>query len=295
VPAVDARGNGGLLGLALDRDFERNRRLYLAFSEPGEGEAAGLSVASARLGPERIDDVEIVFRQTPKVADERNFGGRLVVGPDGMIYVMTGDRFAFDQLQRPDNTLGVVARIAPDGTAPPDNPFVGDTGFVATIWSRGHRNIGGAAFHPETGRLWLHEFGPYGGDELNVVEPGANYGWPLVSWGRHYRGEPIPVPPTRPHLAAAIFHWNPVVSPSGMVFYDGDAFRAWSGDLLLGGLSSQSLIRLTLRGERVIAEERMAMETRIRDVLLDDVGAVLLLTDEPAPHGRILRLTPAPQ
>ena len=291
VPAVFAEGNAGLLGLALDPEFARNRTFYFAFAEPGEGEAAALAVARARLGPDRIERVEILFRQHPKVADIRDFGGRITIGPDGHLYVATGDLFARGLVQRTDNTIGVVARITTDGAVPADNPFVGRDGYDPTIWSLGHRNPGAAAFHPRTGRLWLAEFGPFGGDELNIVAPGRNYGWPLASWGRHYSGEAIPAPPTRPNLAPSIFHWNPVIGPSGMAFYDADAIPEWRGSLLIRGLTRQALVRLTLRGERVIAEERMGLGVRIRDVLVADDGAVLLLTDEP--EGRILRLTRA--
>jgi glucose/arabinose dehydrogenase len=292
VPEVFAEGNAGLLGLALDPDFARNRTFYVAFAEPGEGGTAALTVARAELAADRIDDLHILFRQRPKVADIRDFGGRIAIGPDGHLYVATGDLFARDLVQRTDNTIGVVARITTDGAVPADNPFVGREGHDPTIWSLGHRNPGAAAFHPETGRLWLAEFGPFGGDELNIVEPGRNYGWPRVSWGRHYTGEAIPAPPTRPDLAPSLYHWNPVIGPSGMAFYDAEAIPAWRGSLLIGGLTSQSLIRLTLRGERVIAEERLPLGVRIRDVLVARDGAVLLLTDEPA--GRILRLAPVP-
>lgn len=289
LPPIFAEGNAGLLGLALDPDFAGNRTLFLAYGEAGTGDAAGLAVARARLGATRLDALEVIFRQRPKVADIRNFGGRLAVAPDGTLFIGTGDLFAQDLVQRFDNTIGVIARVAADGGIPQDNPFVGRSDVDPAIWSLGHRNIGGMAFHPETGRLWVHEFGPFGGDELNIAEPGKNYGWPLVSWGRHYTGETIPPPPTRPDLARSIFHWNPVISPSGMAFYDGAAIPAWRGSLLLGGLSGQVLVRLTLRGERVIAEERFPMGVRIRDVVVDPAGAVLLLTDEA--EARILRLT----
>jgi len=289
LPAIAAEGNGGLLGLALDHDVARNGIVFLAYAEPGDGDEAGLTVARARLGATRLDGLEVIFRQRPKVADIRNFGGRLAVAPDGTVFIGTGDRFAQDLVQRLDNTIGVVARVAADGGIPPDNPFVDRAGVDPAIWSAGHRNIGGMAFHPETGRLWVHEFGPFGGDELAVAEAGRNYGWPLVSWGRHYTGEAIPRPPTRPDLAPSLFHWNPVISPSGLAFYDGEAIAPWRGNLLVGGLSGRVLVRLTLRGERVVAEERFPLGVRIRDVVVDPAGAVLLLTDEP--EGRILRLT----
>lgn len=290
VPEVYAEGNGGLLGLALDPAFADNGYVYFAYSELATDGTSGLNVGRGRLEATRLADVEIIFRQRPKWDDFRNFGGRLVFAPDGTLFVFTGDRFAQDLVQELDNTIGVVARIRPDGGIPPDNPFVGVEGADPAIWSFGHRNIGGAGFHPATGRLWLHEFGPWGGDELNLPEPGHNYGWPLVSWGHHYTGEPIPPPTTRPDLERAIFFWEPVISPSGFVFYDGDALPAWRGNLLIGGLSSQSLVRLVLDGERVVSEERLAMGARIRDVQVDRDGSVLLLTDDA--EGQLLRLRP---
>jgi glucose/arabinose dehydrogenase len=172
---------------------------------------------------------------------------------------------------------------------PPDNPFVGQQGAAQEIWSWGHRNIEGGAIDPITGRLWTHEFGPWGGDELNVPEPGRNYGWPLVSWGRQYSGEPIPDPPTRPHLARSVFHWTPVISPSGIVFYEGEAIPAWKGAILIGGLSSNDLVRLVRRGEQIVGQERIDFGFRIRDVAQGPDGAVYLLSDQP--KGEIFRVS----
>lgn len=288
LPKIFAKGNGGLLGLALDPEYDDNNRLYFAYSEPGDGGKAGLAVGRGVLHEDRVANVEVVFRQTPKVDDDRNFGGRLTFAPDGMLFVMTGDRFALDLVQDRSNTIGALVRIEPDGDTPPDNPFVGQEGFDSRIWSYGHRNIEGGAINPRTGQLWIHEFGPWGGDELNIPEPGRNYGWPLVSWGRHYSGRDIPDPPTRPDLAGSIFMWNPVISPSGMSFYQGASIPAWRGNLLLGGLSSTDLIRLTLDGDRVIAEERINFGGRIRDVAQGRDGALYVLTDQP--KGEIFRL-----
>lgn len=288
LPEIYAKGNGGLLGLALSPSFEENQRLYFAFSEPGEGKKAGLAVARARLHQKRISNVEVIFRQTPKVEDIRNFGGRLTFAPDGNLFVMTGDRFAQDLVQDLGNTVGALVRIKPDGNVPPDNPFVGQDGIEPAIWSWGHRNIEGGAIHPETGKLWIHEFGPWGGDELIVPEAGHNYGWPLVSWGRHYSGQDIPNPPTRPDLAESIYHWTPVISPSGMTFYKGSEIPDWKGNILIGGLSSTDLIRLTLRNERVIGQERINFGVRIRDVVQGPDGAVYLLTDQQ--EGKVLRV-----
>ncbi|MGV1014959.1 MAG: PQQ-dependent sugar dehydrogenase, partial [Methyloceanibacter sp.] len=178
----------------------------------------------------------------------------------------------------------------PDGSVPEDNPFVSQKDALPEIWSSGHRNAQGAAIHPETGKLWENEFGPRGGDELNVPAAGANYGWPEVSWGVHYNGENIPNPPTRPEFADAIYHWTPVISPSGMDFYTGDAIPPWKGNLLIGGLSTQGIVRLTLNDEKVIGEERLPLGARIRDVKQGVDGAVYALDES---NGRLLRLMPA--
>ncbi|GAB6068418.1 PQQ-dependent sugar dehydrogenase [Methylothermus subterraneus] len=290
VPQVFAQGQGGLLDVALDPDFASNRRIYLAYSEPGAG-GAGTAVARARLGEKGLEDLKVIFRQQPKASGGNHFGARLVFAPDGTLFVTLGERFQFDPAQDLSNHLGKIVRIRPDGSVPADNPFVGRPGARPEIWSYGHRNVQGAAIHPETGALWASEFGPAGGDELNWVEPGKNYGWPLVSWGKHYFGLDIPDPPTRPDLAPPVYYWTPSISPSGMSFYTGELFPAWRGNLLIGGLSSQALVRLVLKGREVIAEERIPMGARIRHVRQGPDGAVYLLTDQD--NGQILRLVPA--
>ncbi|MBW7851647.1 MAG: PQQ-dependent sugar dehydrogenase [Rhodospirillales bacterium] len=290
VPEVFARGQGGLLDVALSPDFAESRMVYLSFAEPGEG-GAGTAVARGRLGEGRLEEMQVVFRMRPKVDGPNHFGSRLAFAPDGRLFVTLGERFKFEPAQDVSNHLGTIVRIEPDGGVPPDNPFVGRAGALPEIWSYGHRNVQGAAIHPETGALWTHEFGPRGGDELNIPQPGRNYGWPLVSWGRHYGGTSIPDPPTRPDLAPSIHHWTPAISPSGMAFYTATAIPGWRGNLLIGGLGSEALVRLTLDGERVTGEERMPMDARIRDVRQGPDGAVYLLTD--ADDGKILRLTAA--
>lgn len=290
VPQVFAKGQGGLLDVALDPDFASNRLLYLSYAEPGKG-GASTAVARARLSEGALEDVQVILRQQPKVSGGNHFGSRLVFTPDGKLFITLGERFKFDPAQDLSGHLGKIVRIHPDGSVPRDNPFVGQKGARPEIWSYGHRNVQGAAIHPESGALWVVEFGPAGGDELNLVEPGRNYGWPLVSWGRHYFGTDIPDPPTRPDLAQPVYHWTPVISPSGMTFYTGEAFPAWHGNLLIGGLSSQALVRLTLEGQRVKGEERIPMGARIRHVRQGPDGAVYLLTDQS--DGEILRLTPA--
>jgi aldose sugar dehydrogenase len=288
VPQVFAKGQGGLFDVALDPAFASNRLVYLAYAEPGDG-GAGTAVARGKLGDAGLDDVQVIFRQQPEIDGPYHFGGRLAFAPDGKLFVTLGERFQFEPAQDLANHLGKIVRINPDGSVPEDNPFVGQKDAKPEIWSYGHRNPQGVAIHPETGKLWESEFGPMGGDELNIPAAGANYGWPVVSWGKHYDGRAIPAPPTHPEFADAIDHWNPVISPSGIAFYTSDAIPAWKGNLLIAGLSSEAIIRLTLDGEAVTGEERIPMGTRIRDVVQGPDGAVYALTDED--DGKILRLS----
>lgn len=288
VPEVFAQGQGGLLDVKLDPHFADNDLVYLSYAEPGEG-GAGTAVARGKLGEGSIDDVEVIFRQHPKVSGGNHFGSRLAFAPDGKLFVTLGERFTFETAQELGNHLGKVARINPDGSVPGDNPFVEKKGAMPEIWSYGHRNPQGAAINPKTGKLWEAEFGPMGGDELNIPEPGRNYGWPVVSWGKHYDGRSIPEPTTYPEFADAIYHWNPVISPSGITFYTADEIPGWNGNLLLAGLSSETIVRLTLDGDKVTAEERIPMRVRIRDVAQGPDGAVYALTDES--DGKILKLT----
>ncbi len=291
LPKIWAHGQGGVLDVALSPGFARDRLVYVSFAEAGDG-GASTAVARGRLNDSAtaLTNVEVIFRQTPKVDGGNHFGGRLAFAPDGKLFVTTGERFKFEPAQDLASGLGKIFRINPDGSIPSDNPFVQRKDAQPAIWSYGHRNVQGAAIHPLTGALWTDEFGPAGGDELNIPEAGRNYGWPLVSWGRHYNGDDIPDPPTRPDLADAIYYWNPVISPSGMTFYTGQLFTPWRGNLLLGGLSSKAIVRLELDGRRVTKEERIDMGARIRDVVQGPDGAVYALTDES--NGEILRLTP---
>jgi glucose/arabinose dehydrogenase len=290
VPEVYASGQGGLLDVTLDPDFKTNKLVYLTYAEPREG-GAGTAVARGVLSDKGLDKVEVIFRQVPTIDGGNHFGSRLAFAPDGKLFVTLGERFQFGPAQDLSNDLGKIVRINPDGSIPEDNPFVGNKDARPEIWSYGHRNPQGAAIHPETGKLWETEFGPMGGDELNIPKAGSNYGWPVVSWGSHYDGTAIPKPPSHPEFADAIYHWNPVISPSGIAFYTGDAIPNWRGNLLIGGLSSEAIIRLTLKGETVKGEERLPMGTRIRDVAVGPDGAVYALTDEG--DGKILRLSAA--
>jgi glucose/arabinose dehydrogenase len=289
VPEVFAERQGGLLDVAVDPDFASNRRVYLTFSEPGEG-GASTAVARGELGEGRLENVEIIFRQEPKVGGGAHFGSRLVFRGDGTLFVTLGERFQFEPAQDLSNHLGTIVRINPDGSVPDDNPFAGDDAARPEIWSYGHRNVQGAALHPETGELWAHEHGPRGGDEVNIPRAGENHGWPVVSWADHYDGTPIPRPPSRPQFADAVHHWETAVAPSGMTFYTGEIFPDWRGNLLLGGLVAQALIRLSLDGQDVTNEERIELGARVRDVRQGPDGAVYVMTDEA--DGRILRLSP---
>ena len=289
LPEVAAGGQGGLLDVTLDPDFKDNQLVYFSYAEPGDG-GASTAVARGRLGDNALDEVEVIYRQAPKTRGGNHFGGRLVFSPDGKLFITQGERFAFDPAQDLGSGLGKIVRINPDGSIPSDNPFVGQTGARPEIWSYGHRNVQGAAIDPTTGKLWTHEFGPLGGDELNLIEAGRNYGWPLVSWGKHYDGTEIPDPPTRPDLTDAVHHWTPVISPSGMTFYTADVIDGWQGNILIGGLSSEGIVRLTLDGDTVTGEERIPLGARIRNVRQGPDGSVYVLTDESS--GKILKLFP---
>jgi glucose/arabinose dehydrogenase len=291
VPRV-YEGEGGLLDVALDPKFPINRLVYLTYGEPRDGGGA-TAAGRARLNSTgtALKDFQVIFRQQPAVPDGHHFGSRLAFTPDGTLFISTGDRYDVDRAQDLSTHVGKLIRINPDGSVPPDNPFVNRSDVKPEIWSYGHRNIQGLAVHPETGVLWEGEFGPRGGDEINIPEPGRNYGWPLVSWGDHDDGREIPKPPTRPDLADAIYHWTPSISFSGIAFYTGDAFPAWRGNLLLAGLASEALTRLTLDGTRVTGEKRIPMGERIRHIVQGPDGFVYILIDDAG--GRILRLRPA--
>ena len=292
VPRVVSRGQGGLLDVALDPAFTQNRLVYLSYAEARDGWAA-TAAGRGRLNDAgtALEGFTVIFRQEPAVSGGHHFGSRLAFAPDGKLFISTGDRFKFDPAQDLSSHIGKLIRINPDGSVPPDNPFANRKDARPETWSYGHRNTQGLAIQPETGALWEGEFGPLGGDEINLPEPGKNYGWPLVSWGKHYDGRDIPNPPTRPDLADAVRHWTPAISFSGMAFYAGDAFPGWRGNLLLAGLASQTLARLSIEGRRVTGEERIRIGTRIRHVVPGPDGFVYLLTDED--NGRVLRLSPA--
>jgi glucose/arabinose dehydrogenase len=300
VPATTYRERkqeqGGLLDVAVDPQFAQNRHIYLAYSEaaaqqsPDQKETndprfgggldltdnllAGGAVARATLDGNRLTDLQVIWRQEPKTIGRGHFGHRLNFAPDGTMHITSGDRMRFDPAQDKNASLGKVVRLR-DGKA--EN------------WSIGHRNMLAAAINPQSGLLWVWEMGPLGGDELNVIEQGQNYGWPVVSDGDNYDKSPIPDHKTRPEFRAPIKTWTPVISPSGALFYSGSLFP-WKGDAIVGGLSSQAIIRLSVDGASVKSEERLDMKRRIRDVMQAQDGAILAITDEK--NGALLRLSP---
>ena len=294
VPRVQASGQGGLLDVALDPRFADNRLVYLAYAEPGEGRTAGTAVARGRLGEGRLEDVQVVYRQQPKVEGANHFGSRLVFARDGTLFVTQGDRFTYrDGAQDLSVGFGKIVRINSDGSVPRDNPFVDRAGARPEIWSYGHRNIQSAALHPQTGQLWTVEHGARGGDELNRPEAGKNYGWPVITYGVDYSGAKIGEGTAKPGMEQPIYYWDPVIAPSGMVFYTGAAFPDWQGSILIGSLRPGLLVRLTLEDGRVTGEERYLSDLgeRIRDVRQGPDGLVYLLTDSR--DGRLLRVLPA--
>jgi len=282
VPTVAAIGQGGLLDIALDPDHANNHMLYLSFAEPGDG-GAGTAVARAKLGDRGLENVEVIFRQMPKLADGAHFGSRLVFDREGRLYITTGDRHEQPNVQRLDLGQGKIYRIHADGSIPNDNPFIGRGDALPAIWSYGHRNPQGAALHPITGKLWQTEHGARGGDELNIAKAGGNYGWPVISLGIDYSGAPIGSGKSAmAGMEQPIHHWTPSIAPSGLAFYSHERFPQWKNSLFVGALAFRLLVRLELDGERVLHEERLLqdMGKRIRDVRMGLDGYLYLLTDE---------------
>jgi len=293
VPEVSYGGQGGFGDVVLHPQFSENRLLYLSYAESGSRELSGAAVARAQLdlAALRLDDLEVIWRQVPKVTGRGHFGHRIAFDAEGYLWISSGERQKFDPSQDMTSNLGKVLRLHDDGSVPSDNPFVGGDPVTAQIWSLGHRNPLGLAFDG-AGQLWNVEMGPAGGDELNRVERGANYGYPIVSNGDHYGGGDIPDHDTRPEFAAPAVFWNPVISPSSLLFYDGDEFPQWRGSAFIGGLSSQSLVRVEFTGERAAEAQRFAMGERIRAVVQGPDGALWLLEDgRRGGRGRLLHLT----
>lgn len=296
VPAVDARGQGGLLDVALSPTFATDRTLFWSYAEPRDG-GNGTSVARGVLAADgrSLGQVRVIFRVLPTYDGTMHYGSRLAFGPDGMLYVTTGERSVGSMrkhAQQLDGHLGKVVRIAPDGTVPRDNPFAGRKDAQPELWSVGHRNVQAAAFDPQ-GRLWVVEHGTRGGDELNLVQKGRNYGWPVVAYGEEYSGLPIRGSETdRPGYEQPRYYWDPVIAPSGAQFYTGDAFPAWRGSLFVGALREQRLVRLVIDGDKVAGEEHLLADRgrRIRDVRQGPDGALWLVTDETS--GELWKIVP---
>lgn len=294
VPRVHASGQGGLLDVVIGPDFARDRLVWLSFAQPTR-KGARTAVARARLdeSSSSLQNVEIVFAQREDPDGRNHWGSRLVFARDGKLFITLGDRYSHrDSAQDKGSHLGKIVRVLPDGSVPRDNPFVGQAGALPEIWSYGHRNVQGAALHPVTGKLWIHEHGPQGGDEVNVVGAGANYGWPIITYGKEYvTGFSIGEGTQRADIVPPVRYWVPSIAPSGMSFYTGDAFPKWKGNLFVGALRGQLLVRIELDGEKFVREERLLTElgSRIRDVRQGPDGKLYLLDET---EGRILRLDP---
>jgi aldose sugar dehydrogenase len=297
LPPITARGQGGLLDVALSPDFAKDRTIFWSFSEQREG-GSGTSVARGRLSDDgrNLEQVRVIFRAMPTYNNGLHFGSRLAFGPDNMLYITLGERFdrttTRPQAQHLNSHLGKIIRINPDGSAPADNPFAKQSGALPEVWTLGHRNIQSAAFD-ENGRLWTVEHGAKGGDELNLIEKGKNYGWPVVTFGEEYSGDPIPGAVTaREGYEQPVYYWDPVIAPSGAQFYTGNAFPAWRGSLFVGALREQRLVRLVIKENRVTGEEHLLADRgqRIRDVRQGPDGALYIVTDQT--NGELWKITP---
>lgn len=294
VPAVYARGQGGLLDVTLDPRFAENRMVYLSFAEPGEGGTAGTAVARGRLGEGQLENVQVIYRQRPKVPGGGHYGSRVVFGRDGTIFITQGDRQAWrDSAQSMTTGMGKIMRVNTDGTVPKDNPFVGRAGVLPEIWSYGHRNVQGAALDPETGQLWTAEHGAAGGDELNHPQAGKNYGWPVITYGLDYSGARIGEGTEKAGMEQPVYYWDPVIAASGMVFYTGDSLPGWKGSVFVGSMTPGALVRLVLENGKVMKEERYLgdLRERFRDIQQGPDGFLYAVTDSP--NGRVLRIVPA--
>jgi glucose/arabinose dehydrogenase len=295
-PKVDVRSQGGLLDVALSPKFQSDRTIFMSYAEPRQ-QGNGTAVARAVLSSDRrsLEQVQVIFRVVPAYQGTLHYGSRLAFGPDGMLYITTGERSDAPMrkyAQQLDSHLGKILRVNADGSAPKDNPFVGKNGAQPQIWTLGHRNVQAAAFDSQ-GRFWIVEHGTRGGDELNLIEKGKNYGWPLVAYGEEYSGSPIPNAVTaREGYEQPVYYWDPVIAPSGAQFYTGDAFPEWRGSLFTGALKEKRLVRLVIENERVVGEEHLLADRgqRVRDVRQGPGGALYVVTDES--NGELWKIEP---
>jgi glucose/arabinose dehydrogenase len=292
LPQVSVHGQGGLHDVVLHPQFEKNQLVYLAYAARG-ADGFGTELARGRLAGQRLENVQVLFRQSPKGSRGQHFGGRIVFDRAGYLYLTLGDRGEMARAQRPDDHAGSVIRLHDDGRVPKDNPFAGKAGWKPEKFTLGNRNMQGAALHPQTGALWTHEHGPQGGDEVNVIRAGANYGWPVITYGVNYGlGTRIGEGTSKAGMEQPLYYWVPSIAPSGMAFYDGERFPRWKGNLFVGALRDRMLVRLQLDGEKVVKEERLLQNAigRIRDVRAGPDGYLYLLTDDSA--GVLARLEP---
>ena len=293
VPKVAYGGQGGLGDVILHPQYKDNDWIYLSYAEQDASGNRGAVVARARFRPTsakpKLENLDVIWRQTPKVSGNGHYSHRLAFSPDGKLFITSGERQKQTPAQSWTQNLGKVIRLNADGSVPPDNPFQDKGELAKTFWSLGHRNLLGIAFDKK-GQLWTHEMGPRHGDEFNLTVGGDNYGWPIVSWGDHYSGLPIPDHDTRPEFNAPEVYWVPTVAPSGLIIYDGSMFPKWQGNAFIGGLRSRSLIRIRIEGDQAEEVERFAMEKRIREVEQGPSGAIWVLEDKKG--GRLLRLSP---
>ncbi len=295
LPKIEAEGQGGLMDIVLHPRFKENGWVYFSYVAPGE-EGMGTQVARAHLVGHRLTDVQIIFRLERKTPTRHHFGSRLLFDRSGYLYITIGDRGERPRAQALDDQAGSVLRIHDDGTIPKDNPFASQSGAKPEIFSYGHRNPQGMTLHPETGAVWIHEHGPQGGDELNIIRKGRNYGWPVITYGVNYIiGTSIGEGTSKPGMEQPNYYWIPSIAPSGMAFYTADKFPEWKGNLFVGSLKFQMLVRLVLNGDNVVREERLleGVLGRIRDVRTGPDGYIYLLTDDS--NGKLVRLEPAPR
>ena len=298
VPKVDTRGQGGLLDVNLAPDFETSRMVYLSYAEPTKDKKTRTAVARGKLSKDdkELKKVEVIFRQAPPWDSTFHYGSRLIWDNQGRLYITLGERSKPEPrvlAQDLSTHLGKVVRLNADGSVPTDNPFVDKKDARPEIWSYGHRNIQGAALHPGSGRLWTIEHGPQGGDELNMPKAGKNYGWPVITYGEDYSGEPIGSGITQnKNMEQPIYYWDPVIAPAGMIFYQGDMFKEWQGDILISSLRPGSVVRLNVRDQRVVGEERLLQKVgRVRDIAEDANGALWIITDKD--NGELLKVSRA--